>query len=27
MGLASVITRGDGTIKPTGRIIEVARPD
>jgi len=27
MGLATVIIREDGTIKPTGRVIEVARPD
>ena len=27
MGLATVIIGEDGTIKPTGRVIEVARPD
>jgi len=27
MGLATVIIREDGTIEPTGRVIEVARPD
>jgi len=27
MGLATVIIREDGTIKPTDRVIEVARPD
>jgi len=27
MGLATVIIKGIGTIKLTGRVIEVARPD
>ena len=27
MGLATVIIRGDGTIEPTGCVIELARPD